>query len=63
MAWLPDWLIRDRLGAGTLVPVLTDVSALSSDIHLVWPETHHLPTRVRVAIDLLVVEVPRLGEA
>ncbi len=62
LAWLPDWLIRDRLHAGTLVPVLNQELPLVSDVHLVWPETHHLPTRVRVAIDVLVVEARSLGE-
>ena len=60
LAWLPEWLVRDRLRAGTLVRVLTDLPAHVTDIHVIWPTTSHLPMRVRLAIDALVAEVPRL---
>ena len=58
LARLPNWLVRDRVQSGQLVPVLTNVPAHISDIHVIWPETPYLPTRVRVAIDALAAEVP-----
>lgn len=63
MSAVPDWLVRNRLRAGTLAPVLANVPQLVSDVHLVWPETPYLPTRVRVAIDALAAEVPSLTAA
>ena len=60
LAWLPEWLVRDRIQSGTLVRVLTDIPAHITDIHVIWPTTSHLPMRVRLAIDTLVAEVPDL---
>ncbi len=60
LAWLPHWLVRDRLRSGELVPVLADLPALVSDIHAIWPEAPYLPTRVRLAIDALAAAVPGL---
>ncbi len=61
LAWLPGWLVRDRVASGALVCVLPEAFALVSDSHAVWPETPHLPLRVRVAIDALAAELPGLG--
>lgn len=58
LAWLPDWLVRDKVQSGQLVPVLANVPALVSDVYAIWPETPYLPTRVRVAIDTLAAELP-----
>ena len=52
-AWLPLWLVEDRLGAGRLVPVLTDHAALRLSYFLIWPEAQFLPLRTRVAIDAI----------
>ena len=57
LAWLPDWLARSRVHSGDLVQVLPDAPALLTDIFAVWPESPHLPTRVRAAIDALVAGV------
>ena len=53
LAWVQGWLIRDRVRAGTLVPVLTDVPTLEIETRALWPATSHLPLRVRFAIDAL----------
>jgi DNA-binding transcriptional LysR family regulator len=53
LAWLPSWLVADRLREGTLVRVLPDVASLVRDIHALWPRTPSLPLRVRLAIDAL----------
>ncbi len=63
LAWLPGWLVRSRVEAGDLVSVLPGIPALTSDIHVIWPETPYLPTRVRAAIDALAAKVPGLSSA
>ena len=54
LAWLPDWLVSDSIRSGRLVQVVHDAASLTSDVHAIWPETPHLPMRVRIAIDALV---------
>jgi DNA-binding transcriptional LysR family regulator len=53
LAWLPCWLIRDLVHAGALVPVLADQPRLLIETHALWPQSPHLPLRVRLAIDAL----------
>jgi DNA-binding transcriptional LysR family regulator len=62
VTWLPCWLIRDRVREGKLVPLLLDGPRLLIETHALWPETPHLPTRVRLAIDALVAELPGSNE-
>jgi DNA-binding transcriptional LysR family regulator len=62
LAWLPCWLIRDRVRAGALVQVLGDHPGLVIDSHAVWPQTQVLPLRVRLAIDALAAELPGATE-
>lgn len=54
ITWLPCWLIRERVRLGTLVPLLEDVPGLVFRTYAIWPETPHLPLRVRLAIDAVV---------
>jgi DNA-binding transcriptional LysR family regulator len=58
LAWLPCWLIRDRVRAGTLTPVLASAPRLALESHAVWPQSPRLPLRVRLAIDALAAELP-----
>lgn len=62
LAWLPCWLIRDQIRAGRLVPVLADHQRLVFEIHALWPQTPHLPLRVRLAIDALAKALPTHAE-
>lgn len=62
LAWLPCWLIRERVRAGTLVPLLENVPRLVFSTHALWPETPHLPLRVRFAIDALAGALPGSAE-
>jgi DNA-binding transcriptional LysR family regulator len=62
VTWLPCWLIRDRVREGKLVPLLLDGPRLMIETHVLWPETPHLPTRVRLAIDALAAELPGSAE-
>jgi DNA-binding transcriptional LysR family regulator len=63
IAWLPDWLIAPRLGVGKLAAVLEDKPRFGMDIYAVWPQTRHLPSKVRVAVDALVVHIPGMIES
>ena len=60
LAWLPCWLIAERLRRGELVQVLGDLPSLAYEMFAVWPQTPHLPSRVRVAIDALATDLPPL---
>lgn len=62
LAWLPKWLIHDRLQKGSLVAVLENQPSLEMEIHALWPSTPHIPQRLRLAIDLLVERLPKLIE-
>lgn len=60
VAWLPSWLIRERVATGLLVPVLTDQQAYVFDNYALWLRTPHLPLKVRVAIDALAAALPKV---
>ncbi|MQW89350.1 LysR family transcriptional regulator [Sinorhizobium saheli] len=60
LAWLPSWLIRERLQQGALVPLLPDQPGHVFDNYALWPRTPHLPLKVRVAVDALAAALPRL---
>jgi len=62
LAWLPCWLIREKVRAGALVPLLENVPRLVFRTHALWPETPHLPLRVRFAIDALAAALPGSAE-
>ncbi|QSQ13039.1 LysR family transcriptional regulator [Myxococcus landrumensis] len=64
IAWLPCWLIAERLHRGELVDVLEGVGRHGNEIFAVWPQNKHLPVKVRRAIDLLAARLPeRLATA
>ncbi|MCJ2139844.1 LysR family transcriptional regulator [Methylobacterium sp. E-066] len=58
LAWLPCWLIRDDVAAGRLATVLDHLPAHVFESHALWPQTPHLPLRVRLAIDALAAALP-----
>ncbi|WP_448952787.1 LysR family transcriptional regulator [Labrys neptuniae] len=60
LAWLPCWLVAERVRNGDLIRVLTDHPGLVFDVHAVWPRTPLLPMRMRAAIDFLVANLSRL---
>jgi DNA-binding transcriptional LysR family regulator len=62
LAWLPCWLIRERVRSGKLVPLLGNVPRLVFRTHALWPETPHLPLRIRLAIDALASGLPGSAE-
>ena len=60
LAWLPSWLVRERIQAGTLVPLLPDEPGYVFDNYALWLQTPHLPRKVRLAVDALATALPRL---
>ena len=60
LAWLPCWLIRDRVASGDLVTVLGDSPRLVFDTYALWPSTPQMPLRLRAAIDALAEGLPKL---
>jgi len=60
LAWLPSWLVRERLQSGTLVTVLPDQPEFPYDCHALWLPTPRLPLKVRLAVDALAAALPKL---
>jgi DNA-binding transcriptional LysR family regulator len=60
LAWLPSWLVRERLQTGALVRVLRDQPEFPYDCHALWLPTPRLPLKVRVAVDALAAALPKL---
>lgn len=60
IAWLPSWLVRDRLAQESLVQLLPDVPTCPYDVHAFWLRTPHLPMKVRLAVDALAAALPKL---
>jgi DNA-binding transcriptional LysR family regulator len=60
LAWLPSWLVRERIEAGELVRLLPDQPEFLYDCHALWLQTPHLPLKVRLAVDALAAALPRL---
>jgi DNA-binding transcriptional LysR family regulator len=58
IAWLPYWLVRDRIRAGALAQVWAERPCATMECSAVWPTAQHLPLRLRLAIDLLIERMP-----
>jgi DNA-binding transcriptional LysR family regulator len=60
LAWLPWWLVRERIRAGTLVALLPEQPRYLYDCHALWLQTPHLALKVRLAVDALAAALPKL---
>ncbi|UVK54270.1 LysR family transcriptional regulator [Mesorhizobium sp. AR02] len=60
LAWLPWWLVRERIRAGALAALLPDHPRYPYDCHALWLQTPHLPLKVRLAVDALAAALPKL---
>ena len=60
LAWLPYWLVRERIQAGTLVPVLSDEPGFLYDCYAIWLRAPHVPRKVRLAAEALAGLLPKL---
>ncbi|BBH33402.1 DNA-binding transcriptional regulator, LysR family [Pseudomonas sp. 43mfcvi1.1] len=59
LAWLPYWLIRDRMQQGSLVEIWGDRPRAAMECYVVWPAAQYQPLRSRLAIDVLVCELEK----
>lgn len=57
VALLPEWLVRDALDAGKLVPVLPEYTFARQGIYAVYPDALHVPAKVRTFIDFMRTRV------
>jgi len=53
VAYLPLFLLGERLEEGRLVTLFDDWSTLEVVVHAVFPETRHLPPKLRAFLDFL----------
>ena len=63
LACLPCWMMAPHIRSGELQWILCGERLLAAEIHAVWPQTRHLPSKTRAAIDALVQQVPAVLEA
>ena len=57
IVFVPTFVSADALRAGTLVPVLPDVSLRAGVAYAAYPETQHLSPKVRAFIDWLAERI------
>ncbi|WIW43456.1 LysR family transcriptional regulator [Bradyrhizobium sp. 62B] len=60
LAWLPYWLVRERLNAGILVGLFNGQPEFLYDCHALWPRSPRMPPKLRVAVDVLAAALPKL---
>ncbi|WP_407122241.1 LysR family transcriptional regulator [Bradyrhizobium sp. STM 3561] len=60
LAWLPYWLVRERLDTGALVRLCSDQPEFLYECHALWPRSPRLPPKVRTAADTLAAALPKL---
>jgi Transcriptional regulator len=53
VAILPDWLIEDDLRSGRLIHLLPEWQLTRQGVYALYPDTRHLPLKVRVFIDFM----------
>ena len=53
IAWRSLWEVEAEISAGALAPVLEDYAAPPNGIYAVFPQSKHLPLRVRLWLDYL----------
>lgn len=58
LAWLPYWLVRERIQAGALVQLFPDQPEFLYDAYAMWLQTPHLKRNLRIAVDALAEELP-----
>jgi DNA-binding transcriptional LysR family regulator len=63
IAMLLHWQVAGRLRDGTLVQLFTDRPDFAFDVHALWPQSRHLPSKTRAAIDALAARLPALMDA
>ncbi|MDS9877945.1 LysR family transcriptional regulator [Pseudomonas protegens] len=59
LAVLPEWMVFDDLGNGRLVRVLPEYRLATQPVHVLFPNSAHLPRKSRVFIDFLAEHLGR----
>jgi DNA-binding transcriptional LysR family regulator len=59
LAWLPFWLVRERIQAGALVQLLPEQPGFLYDCYALWLQTPHMARKVRLAVDALAAALPQ----
>ncbi|MBZ9861864.1 LysR family transcriptional regulator [Mesorhizobium sp. CA12] len=60
LAWLPYWLVRQRIEGGTLVRLLPEQRDYLYDCHALRLQAPDLPLKVRLAVDALAAGLPKM---
>jgi DNA-binding transcriptional LysR family regulator len=60
VTWLPSCLVAKYLLDGRLTELPLGKRRFGVDVYAVWPQTRHLPSKVRVAVDELVARIPKV---
>ena len=60
LAWLPYWLVRERLATGVLVGLFGGQPEFLYDCHALWPRSPRMSPKVRAAVDTLATALPKL---
>ncbi|WP_315832253.1 LysR family transcriptional regulator [Bradyrhizobium prioriisuperbiae] len=60
LAWLPSWLVRERVQAGALMQLLPGQPPFLYDCHAMWLQAPRLPLKIRLAVDALAAALPKL---
>lgn len=58
---VPTWLVREQLDAGALVCVLHDQSGGEMPINVIWARSQHMPLKVRIVVDALLLAAQAHG--
>jgi DNA-binding transcriptional LysR family regulator len=59
LAVLPEWMVLDDLGNGRLMRVLPEYRLATQPVHVLFPNSAHLPRKSRVFIDFLAEHLGR----
>ncbi|MGO2569378.1 MAG: LysR substrate-binding domain-containing protein [Serratia proteamaculans] len=57
VALLPEWLVRPAIAEGKLCPLLADHQFPAQSIYALYPNTRHVPEKVRAFIDFLRAQI------
>jgi DNA-binding transcriptional LysR family regulator len=60
LAWLPFWLVAERLRAGVLELAMDSGQVTGTENPAVWPRADHLPLKTQAAIGALAARIPAL---
>ncbi|MBB1201208.1 LysR family transcriptional regulator [Enterobacteriaceae bacterium 89] len=61
VAILPSWLVKDEVARGNLIRLLPDHHFPRQGIYAIYPNTRHVPEKVRAFIDFLQSRVEGMG--